>query len=130
MKPTTAAHDGQDQGRGGALRTWLAVALAASGMVWSAGALAAFSTSEGWRLGVVERIVTAHEATDLVAANHDCRRDEAWQGDQNQRWALVSYRRVPGHVYRVIPLAQGQQAQKGQAVYVQVNACRVAAQPG
>lgn len=82
------------------------------------------NTSGRWTEGHFDQLVTAHDHTPLVSRQNDCRAQ--FNAPASQQWALVHVRRVPGYLYRVVPVPEIQQALiKGQKVWINASLCQV-----
>ena len=81
---------------------------------------------DGWRVATIDHIVTSDESTPLVAFEHDCRSLMSTGPHGTPNWVMLHYRRPPGDVYRVVPVADPQTVHEGDSVYVQSKACEVA----
>jgi hypothetical protein len=83
---------------------------------------------EVWRAAYVVQRITAYATHPLTAQAHDCRvRASSTDADAAQ-WVVLRYRRVPGDVYMVAPVAPGLTLQRGQSVNVNVQGCQPVAQ--
>lgn len=80
-----------------------------------------------WRAAYVVQGIDAKGAHPLVAASRDCRVQAGAAGDATQ-WVVLRYRRVPGDVYTVAPVASGLTLKPGQSVDMGVQSCQPVAQ--
>ncbi|MGC4062454.1 MAG: hypothetical protein QM749_17055 [Aquabacterium sp.] len=110
--------------------TWtmaVATALLAGGPTGSARAGEAPAGQGIWRAAYVVQGIDAKAPHPLVAASRDCRAQAGAISDATQ-WVVLRYRRVPGDVYMVAPVAPGLTLKPGQSVDLDVQACRPVAQ--
>ena len=81
---------------------------------------------EVWRAAYVVQTINANTPHPLTAQAHDCRAQAA--NADSVQWVVLRYRRVPGDVYMVAPVAPGLTLQRGQSVNVNVLGCEPVAQ--
>jgi len=105
------------------LMRWMACASTLLCLSQVSHAQAHFDARDGWRSAYVLQTISASAAHHLVASANDCRTRQTSSARQEGLWALVRYRRVPGDVYRIVPVAPSTPIAGGRAVYVNVNRC-------
>ena len=79
---------------------------------------------EIWRAAYVVQDITAQAAHPLTAQAHDCRAQTSAANAESAQWVVLRYRRVPGDVYMVAPVAAGLTLKPGQSVLVNVLGCQ------
>ena len=83
---------------------------------------------EVWRAAYVVQNINANTPHPLTAQAHDCRARVSAASAASAQWVVLRYRRVPGDVYMVAPVAPGLTLQHGQSVNVNVQGCQPVAQ--
>jgi hypothetical protein len=86
------------------------------------------SGKEVWRAAYVVQSINAHALHPLTAQAHDCRARASVADAESAHWVVLRYRRVPGDVYLVAPVAPGLTLKHGQSVNVNVQGCQPVAQ--
>lgn len=76
-----------------------------------------------WQEARFDQWLTVQDHAPLVSRQNDCRAQSTTPA--SQRWALVHVRRVPGHVYRVLPAPEAQALVNGQKVWINASQCQV-----
>ena len=82
------------------------------------------ASGASWSEAYVDHLIGPQDQARLVAPQNDCRLNTA-STVASQQWALVHARRVPGQVYRVVPVTADQSVTEGQKVWIQGNQCQV-----
>lgn len=106
----------------------LASAVLVAGLAGSAQAGEALAGDGIWRAAYVVQAIDAQAAAPLVASARDCRTQSGSAANGVSQWVLVRYRRVPGDVYMVAPVAPGLTLKQGQSVNMNVQGCQPVAQ--
>jgi len=106
----------------------LSVAVLAGGLAGHAQGGEALAAHGIWRAAHVVQTIEAQGEAPLVAPTRDCRTQMGRAASDIKQWVVVRYRRVPGDVYVVAPVAPGLTLTPGQSVNMNVQTCQAVAQ--